>query len=166
MQVQATPFQALVSAVTVQAPAEAAKPAAPKVAKKPAGGKTVTKAKAAAPIAVAFGVHDGYRPKAGHRLYAFTHAWLSLSGMASGKPYSKQQAIKVAGRTAITYHLGAERFKEKDGMLILTPAGQAFFGEHRSNEASHVQAWVDILRTGKPDGNFIKNPDTLRKIEA
>ena len=165
------------AAVVTQAPAVAEAPAvkakpqkAAKPADKPAEGKgkgvNTKQAKQAAP-AVPYFIKDGYRPAAGRALKEFTHAWLSLSGMASGKAYPTAQARKVAGSSAIAYHKGAGRFEETNGTLKLTKAGQAFFAERaNANSEEAVKAFVSIMRTGKPDGKFVKAADLIGKIEA
>lgn len=99
--------------------------------------------------AIKFGIHNGSRPAAGRLLFAFTHAWLSLSGMAEGKAYSKAQAVKVAGSTAISYHIGNGNIEEKGGAISLTAKGQNFF-KARSVDAKACGAYVEALKTGQP----------------
>lgn len=157
-------LQALAQVVTAPVVAQVkSKPAAKTTQSKPAQKKAAAKP-AATPIK--YGIHDGSRPGAGRLLFAFTHAWLSLSGLASGKSYSKAQAVQVAGATAIAYHTGNNNLSCKDGMLTLTAKGKAFFAA-RSNEAATVDAFVTMLKTGKPvDATGIKNADCLKAVKA
>ena len=111
--------------------------------------KTLKPAKAAAP-AIPYAIHNGSRPGSGALLFAFTHAWLSMSGLASGKAYPKAQAQQVAGKTAIAYHLDNGNFSvDASGNLRITAKGQRKFSE-RTNDAETVSAWVQVLKTGKP----------------
>ena len=141
-----------------------AKTAPVKVAAKPAA-KTV-KSSPVATKAIPFAIHNGSRPSAGAALFALTHAWLSLSGMAAGKAYPKAEAVQVAGSTAVAYHIGNGNFDCNAGMLTLTRKGQEKFGKMRSNDESLVKAWVQVLKTGKPsDVVGPKNADHFYRVK-
>ena len=152
--------QAIVSAPVAVAPV---KDAAQKVAK-----KTVSKVAKPAALAIPFGIHDGSRPGQGRALFELTHAWLSLSGMASGKAYPVSQARQVAGNTCVSYHTGNGNFALADGMLKLTPKGQEFFKARAAgNSAEKVAAFVEVLKTGKVNETAgVKNKDVIKAIKA
>ena len=113
---------------------------------------------------IAYGIQNGSRPAAGRMLFAFTHAWLSLSGMAAGGSYSRADAVKVAGATAISYHTGNGNLKDTGGMLTLTAKGQNFFSS-RGVDAKMTEAYVQALKTGKPqDGIIPARADGFLKV--
>ena len=173
--IAASVFEQVAAAATAAAPAKTAAAkkvsAAPKasaakkadITKAPIVNTAKVSAKTA-PIAIPFGIHDGMRPGAGRLLFAFTHAWLSLSGMASGKAYNKAQAQQVAGRTAIAYHTSNGNMAEKGGMLTLTAKGQSFFGA-RAVDAKTCEGYVYVLKNGKPhDATNIKANDACKAV--
>lgn len=130
-----------------------------KISASPAPKKTPAKAAAPAQSAIAYGVRTGFRPGAGALLFAYTDAWLSASGMAQGGTLDRAAAEKVAGATAIGYHLGKGNLSEAKGLLSLTPSGKAFFAA-RGADPKLAAAFAEALRTGKP------NPDVKLKVEA
>ncbi len=146
-----------------------AKPAAKNVkavAKKATVAKprTVRKAKAVAPVrAVAFHIEDYARPKAGAPLFAFTAAWLSLTGMASGKAAIRADLVKIAGETAVTYHTKNGNFEKTDKSLVMTDKGNAFFAA-RAIDPQLLAAYETVLMTGQ-DGEKagVKNPAAIKK---
>lgn len=152
----------------VSAPAVA--PAAAKPAKKAAAAKPAAAAKKAAakpakpaaakPAAVAplrFAVRDSFRPAAGALLFAYTRAWLEVSGLNAGGDISKAHAVTLAGGTAIAYHTGKTgRFVEKAGRVSLAENAAEFFAK-RGGEQKNIDTFSAILRTGKPDDTLVKN---------
>lgn len=139
----------MTQATVTKPAAKAAKPAA----------KRAAKAAAAPVVTLAYGLKDGYRPGAGRLLFAFTYAWLASSGLTAGGALQRETAEKVAGGTAIKYHLGNGNLSDSKGSLTLTPAGKAFFAA-RGVDAKAADAFCEALRTGKP------NPDIGLKVEA
>lgn len=103
------------------------------------------------------------RPVSGANLQAFTAAWMSLTGMDKGKAVEKALIEKVAGATAIAYHVKTGRLQNKDGLLSLTDGGKLHF-QARQPEEETVKAWQSILTTGKPDGKMIKNAAMIAAI--
>ena len=140
-----------------------AKPAAKKAsAAKP---RTVRKAKAVtAPVrAVAFHIEDYARPKAGAPLFAFTAAWLSLTGMASGKAAIRADLVKIAGETAVTYHTKNGNFEKTDKGLVMTDKGNAFFAA-RAIDPQMLAAYETVMTTGEEGEKAgIKNPAAIKK---
>lgn len=139
-----------------------AKPAAAK--KAVAKPRTVRKAKAVAPVkAVAFHIEDYARPKAGAPLFAFTAAWLTLTGMASGKPAIRADLVKIAGETAVTYHTKNGNFEKTDKGLAITAKGRAFFAA-RTVDPQLLEAYETVMTTGQDgDKAGIKNPAAIKK---
>lgn len=125
-----------------------------KRAAKPAAKSVAPKA-----LPMAYGIRDGYRPGAGRLLFAFTQAWLTASGLTQGGTLQRAVAEKVAGGTAIRYHLGNGNLSDTKGLLSLTPEGKAQFAA-RNVDAKAAEAFAEALRTGKP------NPDIRLKVEA
>lgn len=125
-----------------------AQPAA--VATKGKKGATKPAAKpAAAPLA--FAVRDGYRPGAGRLLFAYTQAWLDVSGLSKGKTIARADLVKVAGQTAIAYHTGRTgTLADNKGQISLTDSGAAFF-KARGVDQKAVDAFSTVLRTGCMD---------------
>lgn len=109
---------------------------------------------------VPFRIIEEVRPKAGGSLFAFTQAWLDLSGMLEGKGYDRDQARKLAGNTAIAYHTKLENFEAtKDGMK-LTVKGKNFFNARIAEghvDPKKVETFKAILTSGKMDGELVKN---------
>ena len=132
-----------------------ARPAA-KSARKPAAKRA---SKPVAKPTLAYGLRDGYRPAAGRLLFAFTDAWLRGTGLTDGATVQRSLAEKIAGGTAVRYHLGNANLSDSKGVLSLTPAGKAFFAA-RNADAKAAEAFAEALRTGKP------NPEIGLKVEA
>jgi hypothetical protein len=117
--------------------------------------------KASASDRITHALVDGARPAAGGMLFAFTQAWLTASGLIAGGTIAREKARKVAGSTAIAYHVKAERLKDTKGTLTLTPSGAAFFGARGASQAQ-VDEYVKTLTTGKPS-ETVKNPASIIK---
>lgn len=77
-------------------------------------------------------VEDARRPTAGKALWAFTDRWLSDNGLYDGESIDKAVATRIAGATAVRYHLAQGNFRESAGQLTLTPGGRAHFLKRRS----------------------------------
>lgn len=163
------PAKAKPAKVAEQKPA---KPATKAASTKTAAAKTAAKAapKVTAKTSIAYGLHDGSRPCAGRYLFAFTHAWLSASGLGEGKAYPKAQAIQVAGSTAISYHSGNGNLENKGGMLTLSSKGLNFFKARVIEgrvDMKLAESYMQALKSGKPDDTIgIKSATAFRKIEA
>lgn len=74
----------------------------------------------------------GGRPTSGLALFRFTEEWISRNGLYEGRDMSKADAVKIAGRTAISYHLRESNFFEREGRIALTAKGMAHFTKRRS----------------------------------
>jgi hypothetical protein len=148
----ATKRRAMRTGAEALKPAKNGKPAGkPVQATKPAG-KGKSKAK---PAGVAYALKQGFRPVSGGMLQAYTHAWLSLSGLATGGRIPRAQAVAIAGPTAIGYHVNQTGCMDVDasGMLGLTPAGQSKFSG-RGVSADSVSKFVEFMRTGNMDASI------------
>lgn len=151
--------QAQVTIAKKTAKPAAAKKAAPRTVRK-AVAKSSTKA---APRAIAFHIEDYARPKAGNTLFAFTAAWLNLTGMAAGKPAIRAELVKVAGETAVTYHTKNGNFEKTDKGLVMTEKGFAFFAA-RTVDPQLLEAYETVMTTGQDgDKAGIKNPAAIKK---
>lgn len=130
---------------------QAVKPAGKtaKTAGKPAAVKPAAKPAALAPLG--FAVRDGYRPGAGRLLFAYTQAWLDVSGLTAGKTIARADLVKVAGQTAVAYHTGRTgTLSDNKGAISLTDSGAAFF-KARGADQKAVDAFSTVLRTGCMD---------------
>lgn len=103
------------------------------------------------------------RPAAGASLQAFTAAWFAMAGIDQGKAFDKGIAVKVAGATAIAYHVKTGRMVEKDGQIKLSEGGKIHFAARTIDERLKA-VWTKVLKTGKPDGTLIKNANCIGKI--
>lgn len=99
--------------------------------------------------AIKYAVADFARPTAGAALAAHTHAFLTLSGIAEGKPYPKAKAVQVLGARAVGYHLREkENFRQTDEGLLLTEKGELFFIHRGQADAELVKAYSEVLTKG------------------
>jgi len=112
---------------------------------------------AAAPVGVKFAVRDSFRPAAGSMLFAYTRAWLEVSGLNAGGSISRSHAVTLAGGTAIAYHtLETGRFIDKSGSISLAENAAAFFAA-RGGDQKNIDIFAEVLRKGIPDGTLVKN---------
>ena len=72
------------------------------------------------------------RPTSGRALFRFTDEWLTREGLFAGRSIPKAEAARIAGRSAIAYHLREGNFMERNGEIVLTSKGHAHFTERRS----------------------------------
>ncbi len=143
---------------------------------KPAAGKVAKPVKAAAPVksakpakakaqkvsatAAKFFIHQGTRPASGKLLQAHTEAALQFFGMYDGAQVAKKELVKVMGATAVAYHLGnaTRNMADTDGKISLTAIGRGTFTARQAGlDEKATAAYLSILKTGKADGNFVKN---------
>lgn len=75
---------------------------------------------------------SGGRPTSGLPLFRFTEAWLMRNGLYAGREMLKADAVKIAGRSAISYHLREGNFVELNGRIALTAKGHAHFAKRRA----------------------------------
>ena len=107
------------------------------------------------------------RPAAGSQLASYTAAWLSLSGMIDGKAVPAEVVRAVAGPTAFGYHTRNGNFERTDKGVILTAKGEAHFATRPKIQVDPemLKAYEEILSTGKPDGNLVKNPEFISPLK-
>ncbi len=74
---------------------------------------------------------EAERPTSGKALFRFTEEWLTSNGLYEGRDMSKADAVSIAGRTAIAYHLREGNFVERDGRIALTDKGHSHFSKRR-----------------------------------
>jgi hypothetical protein len=161
-----------IAAFVQSAPAAAAvvtKPATTK-AKPRTTRKAATAPKAASPLKGIKFYPTIARPGAGASLYAFTQAWLELTGMLNaGAQIDRAALSKIIGDTAIAYHKKLNNFFVKEKTVHLTQQGSDFFSERMITgkvDATDVDAWKEIMITGKPDGMRVKSANHLAKFAA
>lgn len=165
---EATPKKKLTNAERFpQAAKREAEAAAAKAAKKANGGKTVRKPmeKPERPAFVAkllpkdAAVHyltDTVRPRAGSRLFAHTHAALTVLGMlAEARPVVPARALRtILGATAVSHHLSQNNFEQApDSGIRLTPAGLSFFRSRMTEgkvDTAAANGFVDMFISGTP----------------
>jgi hypothetical protein len=81
-------------------------------------------------------------------LFAYTQAWLDVSGLSAGKTVARADIVRVAGQTAVSYHVNRTgTLAESKGQITLTDSGKAFFAA-RGADAKAVEAFSTVLRTG------------------
>lgn len=151
--------------------AQTAKQIAVAVAAKPSAAakqKPVAKAAPAAPKAKASPITHALvtgRPTSGARLFAFTAAWMGLTGFDKGLPVDKAHVQAVAGNTAVAHHIGEGRFAMKEGKLVLTAGGREHFAKRKDAiDPQVVRAFQTVMTTGRPDGAEVKNKDCIRAL--
>lgn len=74
----------------------------------------------------------GTRPTSGLALFRFTEEWITRNGLHEGREMSKGDAVKTAGRTAVSHHLREGNFVEREGKISLTAKGELHFAKRRS----------------------------------
>lgn len=135
---------------------------------KNAASKPVIKAKkAVSAINAKFIVQDFARPKAGRQLFAFTQAWLELSGIINAKACDAKALRDIAGSTAIAYHTRNGNFQRDGNALSLSSKGLNFFSERmiaNAYDPKDTDAFKQMMQTGKIDGNLIKNQSAIAKL--
>jgi hypothetical protein len=117
--------------------------------------------KAGAADTITHALVDGARPAAGGLLFSFTQAWLQASGLIAGGSIGRDKARKVAGSTAIAYHVKAGRFNDNKGALTLTPSGLSFFAS-RGADQSKVDMYMETLTKGKTS-DLVKSTASIIK---
>jgi hypothetical protein len=165
--------QAQVTKTKTAAKTAPAKKAAAKTSTKPAAKsapakKTTKKAATVAANGAQFYIKDSFRPGAGGLLFAYTAAWLQETGLVDGGAIPRADATKLAGATAIGYHVNdTGRFVDNGGMISLAPDAAPYFFEGRRTHAdAQREAYREMLRTGKPDGTLIKQAAAFGKLAA
>ncbi len=124
-----------------------------------------TKVPAGAPAA--YTLEDFARPQAGRNLFAFTQAWLEMTGLVIGTAIPKDVLQKVCGDTAVPYHIKKGNIEMTASGLILTEKGKLFFGERTAKneyDQSTVDVFKGIMQTGKADGVFVKAQHGIKRI--
>lgn len=95
---------------------------------------------------------EGARPSYGNdsgRLAAYTAAFLTLSGLAEGDEMKKDDAIRVVGPTAVSYHCKLGNFAKAGGNIKLTEQGRAFFTERGAPNNDLFAAYQKVMLTGE-----------------
>lgn len=144
-------------------PAKAAKAPAVKSAKPTKATKKATAQKVSATAAKYF-IHQGTRPASGKLLQAHTEAALQFFGMYDGAQVAKKELVKVMGATAVAYHLGnaTRNMIDTEGKISLTAIGRGTFTARQAGlDEKATAAYLSILKTGKADGNYVKNQDLI-----
>lgn len=125
-----------------------------------------TTRKANAKNAVIYALHDGSRPSAGGMLFAYTEAWLELSGLKAGGAIPCAMVKAIAGNTALTYHKNNQNLELSSAGVTLTPKGKAFFAA-RIVETKHVEGFSAVMTTGKINADVnVKNVTSIKKVAA
>ena len=119
--------------------------------------------KAEAPLTITHVLHDYARPVAGARLAAHTAAFLTLTGMAAGKPCPSALALKVIGPTAVKYHRLIGNWESTADGLKLTEKGAAFFAARGEPDAELFAAYQKVMTTGEADERVAKG-DSIVKL--
>lgn len=96
---------------------------------------------------------DNARPVAGTRLFAHTHAALTMMGMIDGKPAPKKVVLSVMGQRAVAYHLKERNFEDaKDHCLRLSTSGKNKFVNRAKEglvDGALANGFMDLFLTGK-----------------
>ena len=100
--------------------------------------------------APAFAIGQGCRPVSGQRLFAYTAAWLAAFGLDSGKTAPKSAVVKVAGATAIAYHIRQGNMVQSAAGIELTAKGKSVFAL-RAVDAEMLAAYAAIFKDGQPN---------------
>lgn len=129
----------------------AASKAADKATSKPANKAKPAPRKVSSTVgAPAFAIGQGCRPVSGQRLFAYTAAWLAAFGLDNGKTAPKAAVIKVAGATAIAYHIRQGNMVQTAAGLELTAKGKSVFAL-RAVDAEMLAAYAAIFKDGQPN---------------
>jgi hypothetical protein len=108
---------------------------------------------------IKFAMRPGFRPGAGTALFAYTAAWLEGLNMHKGAIVPRAVCVKLAGQTAVSYHVTSTgRFEESEKGIKLAPGAWAFFtGDKRKHESKDREEFRALLASGEPDGKIAKN---------
>lgn len=149
------------------------KPAAKTATKAKPATKTAPKGKTPAKTATKpapgaqFAIRDGFRPGAGRLLFAYTFAWLQETGLIDGGSIPRADAVRIAGATAIGYHVNnTGRLIDNAGAISLAPSAANFFADRPGRTAKDTETFIAILRTGAPDGEIIKSAAGIIPIKT
>ncbi len=166
-QAQITKTAAVKTAPAKNVATKTAAKAAP-ATKKAAPTKAAKKTAPATQNGANYFVKDSFRPGAAALLFAYTAAWLQETGLVDGGSISRADATKLAGATAIGYHVNdTGRFVDNGGKITLAPDAAPYFFEGRRNHSDEVrEAYRAMLRTGQPDGKLVKQASAFGKLAA
>lgn len=157
-----------IAAFVATAPIAVVAPIVKSTKAKNANVKPVVKAKpAVTPLGIKYAIADYARPIAGCNLFAFTQAWLEMTGLMNNARVEAKVLRKVVGDTAVNYHTRNGNFQKDAGALVLTSKGVNFFSERMIKNAydpKAADAYKDIMTTGKVDGLLVKAQAALSKI--
>lgn len=115
----------------------------------------------------AFILSGAARPSAGTRLASHTAAVLSLTGMIDGETRIPAAELRqLIGETAFGYHARKGNFDRSAEGVKLSDEGVLHFIQRPSIVADPemTAAYETILRTGKPDGNMVKNAEFIKPL--
>ena len=137
------------------------------IAKNAVNKPVIKAAPVLATIKADYAIADYARPKAGRSLFAFTQAWLELSGMMNGARVSAKVLKQITGDTAVSYHTKNGNFAQDSGAIELTLKGNNFFTERmigNQYDEKTLDTFKDILTTGKIDGVMVKAQSAIVKL--
>lgn len=120
-------------------------------------------------FAITHTIQDYARPNAGRQLFAFTQAWLELSGLIKGAAVDEKLLATVAGHTALPYHRKQGNIEMTTKGYALTAKGKAAFAERGVKglyDAATVEVYKGIMTSGKADGRIVKSLREIVKIAA
>lgn len=148
--------------------AAAAKPA--RTTRKPVAPvaiQTSAAAVSAKVVGVPFVITQMARPSAGRHLYAFTHAALTMLGMYDGKAVDRATLTNVVGATAVSYHTTkTQAFAlTNEGITLNGSYGVDYFMERQRAakfDPKDVEAYTEIMTTGKMDNRLVKNSGAIK----
>lgn len=118
----------------------------------------VGRAKPIVASVVRFHLRDGsgIRPTGG-QLFAYTAAWMSVSGMHEGKSLPRAVITRIAGARVVPWHvekgnleIGGPSDNNQGPMVSLTPKGFGHFIT-RTTDAVALEAYASMMATGKPN---------------
>lgn len=162
---------------TKQAPAKAAKSAvkaapAKRTTRQPAQAKQ-TAAKALLTVAsIKFLTTN--RPGAGNHLASYSAAWMAITGFDNGVVLPRSTVLKLAGDTAVKYHLSKNNFEETATGMRITAQGKLHFAgksEVSGNRnirpiPEYVEAYKEFFLNGTLNSNIGLKNDTFKKAAS
>lgn len=129
---------------------------------------------------IQYALKEGFRPSGTgpmgmQRLKAHTHAFMNVSGLIDGGVVPTTLPNEVIGSRACAHHASkfetvASTFDASGKVSVrggkkLTAEGKAFFAARMATEDKAMRsAYENLMTTGQPDGEIVKNASGVYKI--
>lgn len=115
------------------------------------------------------------RPGSGNGLASYTAAWQAITGFDNGAILPRATLLKLAGDTAVKYHLNKGNFEEVSTGMRITEQGKLHFAGKSNDSVSnnrnirpileYVEAYKAFFQDGKLNDSIgIKNASFVKAV--